>query len=128
MEDKWTRASEGVIEHVGKQMNRRIVGIVRLGENVLQILQTEAANPRTANFLLQNYAILRNTPRTLNRQILSVGNAMQINEMMRNSLGLNYKSAALNPLSYAGVPPTRKPTDCQSVVNVLVDQPLPSGC
>jgi hypothetical protein len=78
--------------------------------------------------LLQNYAILRNTPRTLNRQMLSVGNAMQINEIMRNSLGLNYKSAALNQLSYAGVPPTRKPTDCQSVVNVLVDQPLPSGC
>jgi hypothetical protein len=56
--------------------------------------------------LLQNYAILRNTPRTLNRQILSVGNAMQINEIMRNSLGLNYESAALNQLSYAGVPPT----------------------
>jgi len=53
MEDKWTRASEGVIEHVGKQMNRRIVGIVRLGENVLQILQTEAANPRITNDVLR---------------------------------------------------------------------------
>jgi hypothetical protein len=32
----------------------------------------------------------------------SVGNAVQSSEMMRNSLGLNYKSAALNQLSYAG--------------------------
>jgi hypothetical protein len=31
----------------------------------------------------------------LNRQIPSVGNAVQSSEMMRNSLGLNYKSAAL---------------------------------
>jgi hypothetical protein len=33
-----------------------------------------------------------------------VGNAVQSSEMLRNSLGLNYKSAALNQLSYAGVP------------------------
>ena len=46
MKDKWTRAREGVIEHVGKQMKRRVVGKVRRSENVLQILQTEAANPR----------------------------------------------------------------------------------
>jgi hypothetical protein len=31
----------------------------------------------------------------LNRQKPSVGNAVQSIEMMRNSLGLNYKSAAL---------------------------------
>ena len=46
MKDKRTRAREGVIEHVGKQMKRRVVGKVRRSENVLQILQTEAANPR----------------------------------------------------------------------------------
>ena len=53
MKDKWTRAREGVIEHVGKQMKRRIVGIVRRSENVLQILQTEAANPRIINDVLR---------------------------------------------------------------------------
>ena len=37
-----------------------------------------------------------------NRQIPSLGNAVQSSEKMRNSLGLNYKSAALNQLSYAG--------------------------
>jgi hypothetical protein len=36
-------------------------------------------------------------------ELPSVGNAVQSSEMMRNSLGLNYKSAALNQLSYAGV-------------------------
>ena len=35
-------------------------------------------------------------------ELPSVGNAVQSSEMMRNSLGLNYKSAALNQLSYAG--------------------------
>jgi hypothetical protein len=34
----------------------------------------------------------------------SVSNDMQSSETMRNSLGVNYKSAALNQLSYAGVP------------------------
>ena len=32
---------------------------------------------------------------------------MQRSETLRNSLGLNYKSAALNQLSYAGVPHTK---------------------
>ena len=32
----------------------------------------------------------------------SIGNAVQSSETMRNSLGLNYKSAALNQLSYVG--------------------------
>ena len=36
-----------------------------------------------------------------------VSNDMQSNETLRNSLGLNYKSAALNQLSYAGVPHTK---------------------
>jgi hypothetical protein len=37
-------------------------------------------------------------------ELPSIGNAVQSSEMMRNLLGLNYKSAALNQLSYAGVP------------------------
>jgi hypothetical protein len=32
---------------------------------------------------------------------------MQGSETLRNSLGLNYKSAALNQLSYAGAPHTK---------------------
>ena len=32
---------------------------------------------------------------------------MQSSETLRNSLGLNYKSAAVNPLSYAGVAHTK---------------------
>jgi hypothetical protein len=50
---------------------------------------------RSDKILLRNSAILRNTLRMLNRQIPSVGNAVQSCEMMRNSLGLNYKSAAV---------------------------------
>ena len=37
-------------------------------------------------------------------ELPSFGNAVQSSENVRNSLGLNYKSAALNQLSYAGVP------------------------
>ena len=58
---------------------------------------------RSAKILLQNGATLRNTLRILNRHIPRVGNAVQSSEMRRNSLGLNYKSAALNQLSYAGI-------------------------
>jgi hypothetical protein len=36
-------------------------------------------------------------------ELPSVGNAVQSSETIRNSLGLNYKSAALNQLSFAGV-------------------------
>src|SRR5215813_10717365 len=43
---------------------------------------------RSGNCWLQNRAILRNTMRTLNRQIPSVGNAVQSCETMRNSLGV----------------------------------------
>src|SRR5439155_19874652 len=53
MKDKRIRAREGIIEHVGKQMKRRVVGKVRRSENVLQILQTEAANPRIINDVLR---------------------------------------------------------------------------
>ena len=53
MKYKRTRAREGVIEHVGKQMKRRVVGKVRPSENVLEILQTEAANPRIINDVLR---------------------------------------------------------------------------
>jgi hypothetical protein len=37
----------------------------------------------------------------------SIRNGLQRCENLRNSLGLNYKSAALNQLSYAGVPHTK---------------------
>jgi hypothetical protein len=36
-------------------------------------------------------------------ELPSLGNAVQSSEMMRNSLGLNYKSAALDQLSDAGI-------------------------
>ena len=62
--------------------------------------------PRSSKILLQNGAILRNTVRMLNRQIPSASNAVQNTETMCNSLGENYKSVALNHLSYAGVPHT----------------------
>jgi hypothetical protein len=62
---------------------------------------------RSSEILLQNDAMLRQAVRAPNGRITSVGNAVQSSEMMRNSLGLNYKSAALNQLSYAGVPHTK---------------------
>jgi hypothetical protein len=37
----------------------------------------------------------------------SVSNDMQSSETLRNSLGLNYKSAALDQLNYAGLPDTK---------------------
>jgi len=51
---------------------------------------------------MQNRAILRNAMRKRNYELLSVSNGMQSSEKLRNSLGLNYKSAI--QLSYAGVP------------------------
>jgi hypothetical protein len=57
--------------------------------------------------LLQNRAILRNVLQKRNDELPSGSNGMQSSETMRNSLGLNYKSAALNQLSYAGVPHTK---------------------
>ena len=53
MKDKRARPGECVIEHVGKQVKRRVVGKVRRREDVLQILQTEAANPRIINDILR---------------------------------------------------------------------------
>ena len=53
--------------------------------------------------LLQNNAMLRNACEIGLSDYL-VNNAVQRSETIRNSLGLNYKSAALNQLSYAGVP------------------------
>ena len=52
---------------------------------------------------MQNRAILRNAMRKRNYELPSVSNDMQSSETLRNSLGLNYKSAALNQLSYAGI-------------------------
>jgi hypothetical protein len=43
--------------------------------------------------------------RRRNCELPSISNDMQSSETLRNSLGLNYKSAALNQLSYAGVSP-----------------------
>jgi hypothetical protein len=56
---------------------------------------------------MQNRATLRNALRKRNYETPSVSNDMQSSETLRNSLGLNYKSAALNQLSYAGVPHTK---------------------
>ena len=59
---------------------------------------------RSDKILMQNRATLRNALRKRNCELPSVSNDMQSSETLRNSLGLNYKSAALNQLSYAGVP------------------------
>jgi hypothetical protein len=58
-------------------------------------------------FFAANSATLRNALRKRNYELPSVCNDMQSSETMRNSLGSNYKSAALNQLSYAGVPNTK---------------------
>src|SRR5215510_6484842 len=44
---------------------------------------------------MQNRATLRNALRKRNDELPSVSNDMQSSETLRNSLGLNYKSAAL---------------------------------
>jgi hypothetical protein len=44
---------------------------------------------------MQNSAIVRNALRKRNCELPSVSNDMQSSETLRNSLGLNYKSAAL---------------------------------
>jgi hypothetical protein len=62
---------------------------------------------RSGKILMQNCATLRNALRKRNDELPIGSNDMQSSETLRNSLGLNYKSAALNQLSYAGVPHTR---------------------
>jgi hypothetical protein len=52
--------------------------------------------------LLQNCATLRNAMRKRNYELPGVSNDMQSSETLRNSLGLNYKSAALDQVSYTG--------------------------
>jgi hypothetical protein len=54
---------------------------------------------RSGKILLQNGAILRNTAQTALVRITYEKHAMQRYENLRNSLGLNYKSAALDQLS-----------------------------
>ena len=44
---------------------------------------------------MQNQATLRNALRKRNHELPGVSNDMQSSERLRNSLGLNYKSAAL---------------------------------
>jgi hypothetical protein len=56
---------------------------------------------------MRNCATLRNALRKRNYELPGVSNDMQSSETLRNSLGLNYKSAALNQLSYAGFPHTK---------------------
>ena len=94
---------------IGTIENRAIAGYKTLG----QYQTTPPARERESlsrcflrsnKILLQNAAILRNTARMQNRQIPCIDTAVQSSEMMRNSLGLNYKSAALKQLSHAGVP------------------------
>jgi len=60
---------------------------------------------RSRKILMQNRATLRNALRKRNYQLPSVNNDMQSSETLRNSLGVNYKSAALDQLSYAGTAP-----------------------
>jgi hypothetical protein len=62
---------------------------------------------RSAKFLPQNRAILRNPVRIEIAETPSVSNAAQACENVRKNPGLNYKSAALDQLSYAGVPQTK---------------------
>src|SRR5262245_44145742 len=57
---------------------------------------------RSGKILMQSCAILCNAVRKQNYESPGVSNDMQSSETLRNSLGLNYKSAALNQLSYAG--------------------------
>jgi hypothetical protein len=75
---------------------------------------------RSGKILLQNGAILGNTLRILNRQIPGASNAVQNSETMGNSLGVNYKSAALNQLSYAGANSLRSFNDLESVLSKLM--------
>src|SRR5207302_2968490 len=60
---------------------------------------------RSSKILMQNSAILRNAVRKQNYELPGVSNDMQSSETLSNSLGLNYKSAALHQLSYAGIFP-----------------------
>jgi hypothetical protein len=50
---------------------------------------------RSSKILMQNRATLRNALQKRNYELPSVRNGMQSTETLRNSLGLNYKSAAL---------------------------------
>ena len=72
---------------------------------VVSFLQVTEAEAKARNFLrsilrlskisLQNCAILHNAVRKRNYELPGVSNDMQNSETLRNSLGLNYKSAAL---------------------------------
>jgi hypothetical protein len=50
---------------------------------------------RSRKILMQNRATLRNALRKRNYELPGVSNDMQSSETLCNSLGLNYKSAAL---------------------------------
>jgi hypothetical protein len=57
---------------------------------------------RSGKILMQNCATLRNALRKRNDELPIGSNDMQSSETLRNSLGLNYKSAALDQVSYTG--------------------------
>ena len=50
---------------------------------------------RSGKILMQDRATVRNAMRKRNYELPGVSNAVQSSETLRNSLGLNYKSAAL---------------------------------
>jgi len=60
---------------------------------------------RSAKILLQNRAIECNAMRTSFRMVVSEKHAAQGHEKLRKRPSLNYKSAALDQLSYAGTAP-----------------------
>src|SRR5262249_35779004 len=60
---------------------------------------------RSGEILMQNRAMLRHALRIALGIFPSGKRAMQRSGNLRNSLGVNYKSAALNQLSYAGAAP-----------------------
>jgi hypothetical protein len=83
----------------GRETPTRAKATAKIGERETPELSRSVL--RSEDFWLQNSAILRNALRKRNYELPSVSNDMQSSETLRNSLGSNYKSAAL-PLSYAG--------------------------
>jgi hypothetical protein len=82
------------------ESKRRITA--RGGVSFLQVNDSEAQAEifygpfyGRAKVLMRNRATLRNALRKRNYELPSVSNDMQSSETLRNSLGLNYKSAAL---------------------------------
>jgi len=88
-----------------KIMARGSVSFLQVNESEAQAEIFLRSVLRSGKILMRNRATLRNALRKRNYELPSVSNDMQSSETLRNSLGLNYKSAALDQLSYAGVSP-----------------------